>query len=115
MEKKDETKIEVTHNYIADTLPESNLIFINKRKLEGENSAVGAVSKDSTLSGVYCNGVQYYDLNNILFINNTGLANLISLIKSLLKKGVVVKFVNANKMIKEKIKSFGLDKFINVG
>ena len=114
MEKKEEAKIEAVQNQ-TDTLPESNLIFINKRKLEGENSEVGELSKDSTLSGVYCKGVQYYDLNNILFINNTGLANLISLIKSLLKRGVVVKFVNANKIIKEKIKSFGLDKFINVG
>lgn len=115
MEKKEETKIGPAENRTPDTLPESNLIFITKRKLEGENSAVGELSKDSKLSGVYCNGIQYYDLNNILFINNTGLANLISLMKSLLKRGVVVKFVNVNKKIKEKIKSFGLDKFINLG
>jgi ABC-type transporter Mla MlaB component len=115
MEKKKETKIDSLQDRTVETLPESNLIFITKRKLEGENSAVGESGNDSNLSGVYCNGVQYYDLNNILFINNTGLANLISLMKSLLKRGVVVKFVNANKMIKEKIKSFGLEKFINLG
>jgi hypothetical protein len=114
MEKKDKTKIETEQN-TTGTIPESNLIFITKRKIEGENSAVDELNRDSKLSGVYCNGVQYYDLNNILFINNTGIANLISLMKSLLKRGVVVKFVNANKRIKEKIKSFGLERFINLG
>lgn len=111
MEKKDETKIEPAKNFSTDTTPESNLIFITKSKIEGENET--DLEKDSRLSGVLCNGVQYYDLNNILFINNTGLANLISLMKSLLKKGIVLKFVNANKRIKDKMKAMGLDKFIN--
>ncbi len=114
MEKKDETKIDAVQNQ-TEALPESNLIFITKRKLEGENSGVDELNIDNRVSGVYCNGVQYYDLNNIRFINNTGIANLISLMRSLLKKGVVVKFVNANNIIRDKIKSFGLEKFINLG
>ena len=109
MEKKEETKIETVKS--MDTTPESNLIFITKSKIEGENDV--EPDKDKRLSGVLFNGVQYYDLNNILFINNTGLANLIGLMKSLLKKGIVLKFVNANTKIKEKMKSMGLDKFIN--
>lgn len=111
MEKKEETKIETVNINNLDTTPESNLIFITKKKIEGENDP--DLEKDSRLSGVLCNGVQYYDLNNILFINNTGLANLIGLMKSLLKKGIVLKFVNVNKRIKEKMKAMGLDKFIN--
>jgi hypothetical protein len=110
MEKKDETKIDAVKK-TTDTITESNLIFITKEKIEGENN-VGS-DKDSRLAGVLCNGIQYYDLNNILFINNTGLANLIGLMKSLLKRGIVVKFVNANNRIKEKIRAMGLDKFIN--
>jgi ABC-type transporter Mla MlaB component len=110
MEKKDETKVETVNNY-SDSASEPNLIFITKRKLEGENAPDS--EKDKRLSGVLFNGVQYYDLNDILFINNTGLANLIGLMKTLLKKGIVVKFVNANNKIKEKIRSMGLDKFIN--
>lgn len=61
------------------------------------------------LSGVFCQGVQYYDLKNIHFINNSGMANLIDLLKSLLKQGVEVQFVNVNEKIKKKIRSMGLD------
>jgi anti-anti-sigma regulatory factor len=111
MEEKEETKIESASNNNKNVTPESNLIFITKRRLEGENDV--EEEKDSRLSGVLFNGVQYYDLNNILFINNTGLANLIGLMKSLLKKGIVLKFVNANQRIKEKMKAMGLDKYIN--
>src|SRR6478609_2196060 len=39
------------------------------------------------LSGVYCEGVQYYDLSGISYINNTGMAILIDLLKSLLEMG----------------------------
>lgn len=61
------------------------------------------------LSGVFCQGVQYYDLKNIQFINNAGLASLIDLLKSLLKDGVKVQFVNVNDKIKNKIRELGLD------
>lgn len=64
------------------------------------------------LSGVLCKGVQYYDLKNILFINNNGIANLIDLLKSLLKEGVEVQFVNVSEKIKEKIKTLGLENVI---
>jgi hypothetical protein len=65
------------------------------------------------LSGVYLNGVQYYDLKNILYINNTGLANLIDLLKSLLKQGIKVQFVNVTQKIQDKIKSVGLERVLN--
>jgi ABC-type transporter Mla MlaB component len=61
------------------------------------------------LSGVFCQGIQYYDLRNILFINNAGMASLIDLLKSLLKQGVDVRFVNVNEKIRKKIKDMGLD------
>lgn len=61
------------------------------------------------LSGVFCQGVQYYDLKNIQFINNAGMASLIDLLKSLLKQGVQVEFVNVNEKIKKRIKELGLD------
>jgi ABC-type transporter Mla MlaB component len=65
------------------------------------------------LPGVYCGGVQYYDLKDINFINNTGMADLIDLLRSLLKKGVEVQFVNVNEKIKSRIASMGLDHIIN--
>jgi ABC-type transporter Mla MlaB component len=64
------------------------------------------------LPGVYMAGVQYYDLKNIGYINNTGMATLIELLKSLLKKGIEVKFVNVNDRIKRKIKTLGLENIL---
>ncbi|MDF2436662.1 MAG: hypothetical protein K0Q95_1038 [Bacteroidota bacterium] len=69
---------------------------------------------DSTvdLPGVFFMGTQYYDLKNVYFINNTGMANLIDLLKSLLEKDMDVQFVNVCDKIKNKIKSLGLDHII---
>lgn len=67
------------------------------------------------LPGVYCQGVMYYDLNNIHYINNTGMAILIDLLKSLLEMDVAVQFVNVDPKIKNKIKEMGLDNIINCG
>jgi anti-anti-sigma factor len=65
------------------------------------------------LPGVYCQGVQYYDLSNVHFINNTGMAILIDLLKSLLEMGIEVQFVNVDEKIKKKINEMGLDKILN--
>ena len=65
------------------------------------------------LPGVYCQGVQYYDLKNIVFINYNGMSSLIGFLKSLLEKGIEVQFVNVNEKIKEKIKSIGLEHILN--
>ncbi|MCE3281151.1 MAG: hypothetical protein K0S44_3342 [Bacteroidetes bacterium] len=69
---------------------------------------------DSTteLPGVYFQGTQYYDLKNVYFINNTGMANLINLLESLLEKDVDVQFVNVCDKIKNKIKALGLDEIL---
>lgn len=81
---------------------------IKSINLTGEKLVITA-----DLSAVFCQGVQYYDLKNILFINNTGMANLIKLLKSLLIQGVQVQFVNVADKIKEKVKSMGLENILN--
>jgi hypothetical protein len=65
------------------------------------------------LAGIYFEGTQYFDFKNVYFINNTGIANLIDLIKSLLRQGVVIKFVNVREKIKDKFKSMGLEFIFN--
>ncbi len=80
---------------------------IKSMNLSGEQLVITA-----ELSGVFCQGIQYYDLRNILFINNAGMANLIELLRSLLKQGVQVQFVNVNEKIKRKIRSMGLDQIL---
>lgn len=64
-------------------------------------------------AGIYFQGTQYFDFKNVYFINNTGIANLIDLIKSLLRQGVVIKFVNVKEKIKNKFKSMGLEFIFN--
>ena len=65
------------------------------------------------IPGVLIQGIQYYDLKNIGFINYNGMANLVDFIKSLLEKGVEVQFVNVNEKIRSKIKSIGLEHILN--
>jgi hypothetical protein len=67
---------------------------------------------NTQLPGVFFQGTQYYDLKNIYFINNTGMANLIDLLESLLEKDVDVQFVNVCDKIKNKIKALGLDQIL---
>ena len=67
----------------------------------------------NALAGVYFQGFQYFDLKNVYFINNTGIANLIDLLKTLLKQGIVIQFVNVGEKIREKFKSMGLDFIFN--
>jgi ABC-type transporter Mla MlaB component len=65
------------------------------------------------MASLYFHGVQYFDFKNVYFINNTGIANLIDLLKSLLKQGVEVKFVNVSQKIKDKFKLMGLEHIFN--
>ena len=65
------------------------------------------------LPGVYLQGVQYYDLKNILFIDYNGMVNLIDFLKSIIEQGAEVKFVNVNEQIKARIKSLGLEHILN--
>ena len=87
--------------------PVSNVKTIN---LSGDQLVV-----TNELSGVYFGGVQYYDFMNIHYINNTGMANLIDFLKSLLEKAVEVQFMNVNDKIKNKIKSMGLEHILHCG
>ncbi len=109
-----ETKIDIkaVQNVMvasSDAVPSLN----RKLSMKCINLSGDQVVVTSELSGVYCEGVQYYDLQNILFINNTGMANLLDLLKALLKQGVDMQFVNVNEKIKDKIKSLGLENILH--
>src|SRR5688500_11999686 len=114
METKLDFNREVETDHILITkVPGSNLMLNVKPEPE-KLTRVGDVLEDTVeFSGVFCKGVQYYDLKDILFINYTGLANLIKLLKSLLRKGSTLQLVNVNEKIKEKIKEVGLDNIID--
>jgi ABC-type transporter Mla MlaB component len=70
------------------------------------------LQQEQELPGVYFKGIQYYDLKNIYFINNAGIADLINLLKSLLEQNVEVQFVNVTTKIKDKIRSMDLDQIL---
>jgi hypothetical protein len=58
-------------------------------------------------------GFQEYDLGNVHYISNTGLANIIDLFKSSLRKGIEVHFLNASEKIKNKIRQMGMETILN--
>ena len=60
----------------------------------------------------YATGIQYYDLQGIDYINNTGLAHLIDFVKHQLAKGLELRFINSSNMIRNKISSMHLEHII---
>jgi ABC-type transporter Mla MlaB component len=97
----------------ANKIADPNSILITKQGIESASHLSDESEKEADLSGVLCNDVQYYDLKNVPYINNNGLASLVDLLRALTKKGISLRFVNANKKIKAKIKAMGLEKHIN--
>ena len=61
------------------------------------------------LAGVNFKGIQYYDLSQVKYINSSGIADLISIIKIWIHQGVEVHFVNASDSIKKIIYEMGLE------
>jgi anti-anti-sigma factor len=103
-----EAEQKIMNNVMSICLTSDGLVIRDEEKTDAEDIT-------SRLSGVYCEGVQYYDLNGVQYINNTGMAILIDLLKSLLEMGVEVQFVNVHDSIKKKIKQMGLERIINYG
>ncbi|MCE3260108.1 MAG: hypothetical protein K0S12_1749 [Bacteroidetes bacterium] len=123
--KNSESKPEV-NNAPLNTIPEAVKLQLEAEKkissnvmsirLTPDGLIIKEEDEESTsdkLPGVYCQGVMYYDLSQVHFINNTGMAILIDLLKSLLEMEVSVQFVNVDEKIKKKIKEMGLEKIIH--
>jgi ABC-type transporter Mla MlaB component len=105
-----EEEKKISNNIMSIRLSADGLIF--KETPSNSNNPSFQYSTEK-IPGVYCEGVQYYDLNGVQYINNTGMATLIDILKLLLEMGVEVQFVNVNENIKQKIKDAGLEKIIN--
>lgn len=102
-ENKDSGKMPVSESI---DIPTINIKFDEVFQERGDYSS-------NELAGIYFQGTQYFDFKNVYFINNTGIANLIDLIKSLLRQGIFIKFVNVSEKIKDKFKSMGLEFIFN--
>jgi anti-anti-sigma regulatory factor len=64
------------------------------------------------LAGVYYNGIMYYDFSNVHYINNSGVADLIDLVKSWIDLGTEVIFINVNWEIKSRFNEIDLDEIL---
>ena len=106
-----EAESKISINVMSIRLTSDGIVIRDDQQTDttGSNEDLGR------LSGVYCQGVQYYDLKGVKYINNTGMAILIDLLKNLLEMGVEVQFVNVDEKIKGKIKELGLEKIIKCG
>ncbi len=92
---------------------QANSLMLQKKRVEkkirpSELFHLQGMRPEDELSGVYIDGVHYYDLKNIHYINNSGMASLIDLLKCSLREGIKIQFVNVDEKIKEKIKTMGL-------
>jgi hypothetical protein len=84
-----------------------------KKSVKQESAEERKMVKDE-LPGVFCRGVQYYDLKDIRFITNSRLVSLINHMRALVQQGVEVQFVNVCASIKQKICSLGLNKLFHI-
>jgi hypothetical protein len=62
---------------------------------------------------IHCNGIKYYDLIKIKYLTNNDIVQLIEIIKSDIKIGKEICFINTNETIKKKIKSIKLEHLFN--
>jgi ABC-type transporter Mla MlaB component len=88
------------------------LFSVEKDEFEDRELSGDELAQNSELSGVFCKGVQYYDFSHVRFINNNSIANLIALLRSLLKQGRQVQLVNVSKKIRDKFRALGLEHII---
>lgn len=70
------------------------------------------IFRPEELPGIYVNGMCYFDLHDLHYLNNTGIANLIDLLKMFAEQGLEVRFVNVSELLKTKLKTLGLDQVI---
>jgi ABC-type transporter Mla MlaB component len=107
MQIRIETEKKINNNVMSIQLTSDGLVI--------SDSFQGGDQFSKKLPGVYCQGVQYFDLSDVNYINNNGMAVLIELLKCLLEINVEVQFVNVNDNIKNKIRELGLEKIIHCG
>jgi anti-anti-sigma regulatory factor len=65
------------------------------------------------LAGVYHKGIMYYDFSKVKFINNSGIADIIDLVKSWIDLGAEVRFTNVSEEIKRKLRESELEGIID--
>ena len=64
------------------------------------------------LPGIYVGDLCYFDLQDLHYLNNTGIANLIDLLKHLAKQGLEVRFIHVAEPLMCKLKALGLDQIM---
>lgn len=69
-------------------------------------------TRSEELSGVHFQGIYYYDMGKVQYINNSGIADLIDLVKAWLEQGIEVRFINARDEIKKKIADMDLENIL---
>jgi len=107
MQARIDTEKKISSNVMSIQLTSDGLVI--------SDSFQGGDQVSKKLPGVYCQGIQYFDLSDVNYINSNGMAVLIELLKCLLEINVEVQFVNVNDNIKSKIRDLGLEKIIHCG
>ncbi len=112
---KNQLRPSVEYNFI----PRENPSKPEETQPQGEKKMMMQVTDDLINDQPTANiiaslqGFQDYDLGNLHYISNTGLANMIDLFKTALRKGIEVHFLNASEKIRNKIHAMGMDHILN--
>lgn len=65
------------------------------------------------LSGVFFNNIHYYDMSRVKYINHSGIADLIDLVKDWMEQGIEVKFINIQPEIRHEFVRLDLEHIID--
>ncbi len=65
------------------------------------------------LAGAYFQGVHYYDMGKVQYINSSGIADLIDLVKDWMEQGIEVKFINVRDEIRKEFQRLDLGHIID--
>lgn len=96
---------------LIDRVMEMNIEEMKTVKSTGLHLTGERVSQ--SLAGVYFQGVHYYDMGKVEYINHSGIAELIDLVKDWMEQGIEVRFINVPDGIKREFEKLDLDHIID--
>lgn len=79
--------------------------------IEGERATAAATVTQPAVPAVESN-VEYHDMRMLSFINNSIVADLIRLVRSALKQGKELRFINVPATLKAMLSKLGLNEII---
>ncbi len=101
------------------SVSEKKTILLHKKKIESSEYSKITLSENVINEEPRGNHIvdlsrtNTYDLRNVHYINNTGLAHMIELKRNALKNGIQIYFINVGDNVRSKIQAMGIIHLFN--